>query len=134
MSFTSFKRRPLLMMGSRQIASLVDPCFSSTTSSPDLLIEADEGDTIHVQLTNDHPSETLTIHFHGIHQKGSVYSDGVAAVTQCGLTPFQTQNLTFTASPSGTHYWHAHQSLLIADGITGALIVHPTENVTCSSV
>ena len=106
------------------------PMFLINGQFPGPTIEADEGDTVHVQLTNNHPSETLTIHFHGIHQKGSVYSDGVAGVTQCGLNPFQSQNLTFTADPSGTHYWHAHQSLLIADGISGPMIIHPTGNVS----
>jgi len=105
------------------------PMFLINDMFPGPTIEADQGDTIYIQLTNDHPSETLTIHFHGIHQKGSVYSDGVAGITQCGLAPFQSQNLTFTADPSGTHYWHAHQSLLIGDGITGAMIIHPTDNV-----
>lgn len=127
--FYEFQAKPVIDDGLSPDCFSRRPMFLINNLFPGPTIEADEGDTIHVQLTNDHPSETLTIHFHGIHQKGSVYSDGVAAVTQCGLSPFQTQNLTFTASPSGTHYWHAHQSLLIADGITGALIVNPTQNV-----
>lgn len=105
------------------------PMFLINGQFPGPTIEAEQGDTIHVRLTNDHPSESLTIHWHGIHQKGTIYSDGVAAVTQCGLAPFQSQNLTFATDPSGTHYWHAHQSMLLSDGITGAMIVHPTENV-----
>jgi L-ascorbate oxidase len=128
--YYDFKATPVIDDGLSPDCFSRRPMFLINGLFPGPVIEADEGDTIHVQLTNDHPSETLTIHFHGIHQKGSVYSDGVGAVTQCGLTPFQTQNLTFAASPSGTHFWHAHQSLLMADGITGALIVHPTENVT----
>jgi len=104
------------------------PMFLINGQMPGPTIEADEGDTVTVELTNDHPSETLTIHWHGIHQKGTVYADGVAGITQCALAPFQTQNLTFLADPPGTHYWHAHQSLLLADGITGPFIVKPAED------
>ena len=40
---------------------------------------------------------------------------------------FQSQEYVFEASPPGTHFWHAHASLHAADGIAGALIVHPKD-------
>jgi FtsP/CotA-like multicopper oxidase with cupredoxin domain len=46
-------------------------------------------------------------------------------VTQCALGPFQSQEYVFEASPAGTHFWHAHATLHVADGITGPFIVRP---------
>ena len=74
-----------------------------------------------------HPSSTITLHFHGIHQKGTPYADGPAYVTNCPLGPLESQEYVFNAYPAGTHFWHAHASLHAADGITGPLIVRPTD-------
>jgi FtsP/CotA-like multicopper oxidase with cupredoxin domain len=53
--------------------------------------------------------------------------DGVSQLTQCPLGPMQSHTYEFKAYPAGTHYWHAHISTMIADGLTGPLIVHPKE-------
>ena len=51
--------------------------------------------------------------------------DGPAGLTQCPLGPHQSQEYVFEAYPPGTHYWHAHGSLALADGLSGPIIVHP---------
>jgi FtsP/CotA-like multicopper oxidase with cupredoxin domain len=33
----------------------------------------------------------------------------------------------FTAYPPGTHFWHAHEMYHEADGVSGPLIVRPSE-------
>lgn len=53
--------------------------------------------------------------------------DGPAGVTQCPLGPMKTQEYVFEATPVGTHYWHAHGSLHLADGLSGAIVVRPKE-------
>ena len=35
-------------------------------------------------------SEAVTLHFHGQHQRGTGYADGVANITQCPILPGQT--------------------------------------------
>jgi Multicopper oxidase len=94
---------------------------------PGPVIEANEGDNITVRVTNRNKASTTSIHFHGIHQKGTPYSDGAAFVTQCALGPLQTQEYNFIAYPPGTHYWHEHASYHMVDGITGPLIVRPKD-------
>ena len=89
------------------------------------LIEANEGDTVVVRVTNQHDALAASLHFHGIHQRGTPWSDGPATITECGLLPHQTQEYRFEAYPPGTHYWHGHLGLDMADGLTGPLIVHP---------
>ena len=103
---------------------------STGPTSPGPTIEANEGDTIVVRVINDHPTLGASIHFHGIHQKGTPWSDGTAQITQCPLGPHQTQEYEFKAYPPGTHFWHAHASLDVADGLSGLLIVHPKEPPT----
>ena len=88
-------------------------------------IEADEGDTLNIQVTNLNPFMGASIHWHGIHQIETPYSDGVAGITQCQLQPLATQNYTFAAYPSGTHFWHGHFGMDEADGVTGPIIVRP---------
>jgi FtsP/CotA-like multicopper oxidase with cupredoxin domain len=94
---------------------------------PGPVIEANEGDNITIRVTNRNKASTTSIHFHGIHQKGTPYSDGASFVTQCALGPLQTQEYNFVAYPPGTHYWHEHASYHMVDGITGPLIVRPKD-------
>jgi FtsP/CotA-like multicopper oxidase with cupredoxin domain len=96
-------------------------------SMPGPLIEATEGDTIRLTVTNDHHSIGATLHYHGVHQKGTPWADGPVHVTQCSLGPLQSQVYEFEAYPPGTHYWHAHQAMDVADGMTGPIIIHPKE-------
>jgi FtsP/CotA-like multicopper oxidase with cupredoxin domain len=99
--------------------------FLVEDSFPGPTIEADEGDTIIVRVTNNNPATSASIHFHGVHQKGTPFSDGAAFITQCALGPLQSQVYTFDAYPPGTHYWHDHTSYNLADGISGPIIIHP---------
>ena len=88
-------------------------------------IEADEGDMIHVQVTNLHPYMGTSIHWHGIHQIDTPYMDGTVGVTQCQLQPLASQNYSFVAYPPGTSFWHGHFSMMDADGIAGPIVIHP---------
>ena len=101
--------------------------FVANNLFPGPTIEANEGDTIIVKIKNDNPGTAASIHFHGIHQKGTPYTDGAAFVTQCALGPLQSQEYEFIAYPPGTHYWHDHTSYNIADGLSGAIIIHPAD-------
>ena len=101
--------------------------FLAEESFPGPTIEVDEGDVVRVKVTNKHDSSDVTIHWHGIHQVGTPYSDGPAGVTQCTLGPHQSQEYEFTAYPAGTHFWHAHSTYQLAYGITGPFIVRPSD-------
>jgi Multicopper oxidase len=101
--------------------------FLSNGMFPGPPIEVDEGDNVTVRVHNGNEASSVSIHFHGIHQMGTPYSDGTSFVTQCALGPLQTQEYNFIAYPSGTHYWHEHASYQMVDGITGPLIVRPKD-------
>ncbi|GJE96110.1 multicopper oxidase [Phanerochaete sordida] len=93
---------------------------------PGPTIEANQHDRIVVKVTNMLENRT-TIHWHGLFQNGTNYYDGTGAITECGIPPGQSLTYNFTLGEfSGTTWWHAH-STQYTDGITGALIVHPSE-------
>ncbi|QRV98945.1 Multicopper oxidase [Ceratobasidium sp. AG-Ba] len=91
---------------------------------PGPMIEANEGDTVIVNVQND-MSVGTTIHWHGMYQKGTPWMDGPAGITQCPIPAGSSFTYEFTISGQyGTYWWHAHASTQLADGIHGPLIVH----------
>jgi L-ascorbate oxidase len=72
-------------------------------------------DKIAVDVHNNLVSESTSLHWHGHHQVGSPHMDGVPHVTQCPISPGTTFRYTFNADSPGTHFWHSHSGLLIAN-------------------
>ncbi|KAJ8670518.1 hypothetical protein QAD02_001777 [Eretmocerus hayati] len=83
-------------------------------------------DTIVVDVRNNMLAESTTIHWHGIKQKGTPYMDGVPYVNQCPIPPGGRFRYTFNADHAGTYFWHSHIGSQRADGLYGALIIHPS--------
>jgi L-ascorbate oxidase len=42
-----------------------------------------------------------TVHWHGLHQVGTVWNDGTSQITQCSLNPYEEQTYEFIAYPPG---------------------------------
>ncbi|KAF9508511.1 multicopper oxidase, partial [Hydnum rufescens UP504] len=87
---------------------------------PGPLIEANQGDTIIVNVKNDLDTGA-GIHFHGINQIGTIWSDGTPGITQC---PIPSGGSYTYNQQSGTFFWHSHLGNTQADGLMGPLIVH----------
>lgn len=66
-----------------------------------------EGDKVVIDVLNHMHGLELVIHWHGLHQRGSQYYDGVPYVTQCPIQEGNTFRYQFDTN-SGTHFWHAH--------------------------
>lgn len=77
---------------------------------PGPAIEASVGDTVRVNLVNHSPTESVSLHFHGLTMLGQPYVDGTGSVSQCASGPLQTQVYEFTVTDAGTHYWHGRES------------------------
>ncbi|KAH3726237.1 uncharacterized protein LOC127852960 isoform X2 [Dreissena polymorpha] len=88
-------------------------------------IEAYVGQTINMTIVNKLHTDSITVHLHGIHQKGTPWMDGVAFITQCPVLPGQTFNQVFEAFPPGTNMYHAHIGDQRSMGLYGAFIVYP---------
>ncbi|XP_061179028.1 uncharacterized protein LOC133187625 [Saccostrea echinata] len=88
-------------------------------------IVAHENQDIIVHVRNLMHTDSTTIHWHGIHQLNTAYSDGVAFITQCPILPGQNYTYRFKAKPHGTHFYHAHIGDQRSMGLYGALIIYP---------
>ena len=90
---------------------------------PGPTIETYEGQRVIVHVRNLMHTDSTTIHWHGMVQKGTPYADGVAYVTQCPILPGHTHTYEFIANPHGTSFYHAH----IGDFLFNYICI-PTDN------
>ncbi|KAL9079891.1 MAG: hypothetical protein Q9159_007687 [Coniocarpon cinnabarinum] len=91
---------------------------------PGPLIEANEGDTIVVHVSNQATNATA-VHWHGLYQNGTNHMDGTVGVTQCPIPPGANFTYEFTvAGQHGTYWWHSHVSAQASDGMYGPLVIH----------
>ncbi|XP_071707853.1 laccase-17-like [Rutidosis leptorrhynchoides] len=91
-------------------------------------IVAREGDNLLIKV-NNHVSDNITIHWHGIRQLRSGWADGPAYVTQCPIQMGQSYVYNYTVvGQRGTLFWHAHISWLRAS-LYGPLIILPKLHV-----
>ncbi|CAK8576085.1 unnamed protein product [Lathyrus sativus] len=86
-----------------------------------------EGDRLLVKVVN-HVPNNITLHWHGVRQLGSGWSDGPSYITQCPIKTGQSYVYNFTiVGQRGTLFWHAHFSWLRAT-LYGPLILLPSHN------
>ena len=86
-----------------------------------------EGQKVIIHVHNNLTTEGISIHWHGMHQRGTPWMDGVGLVTQCPIGPSSSFSYEYTASPSGTFWYHSHSGAQRTDGIYGALVVQENE-------
>ncbi|XP_073980243.1 uncharacterized protein [Rhodnius prolixus] len=90
---------------------------------PGPYIQVCKGDTIVVDVVNKLLAGSTTVHWHGIHQRGTQYYDGTPGVTQCPIEPGDTFRYQFLADIPGSYFYHSHTGLQKEDGLSGPLIV-----------
>lgn len=93
-------------------------------STPGPVIEANEGDTVRIFVTNKLPEPT-TVHWHGIKVPGGM--DGVTGLSQKPIQPGETYKYEFTLNQWGTYMYHPHydEMTAIALGMVGFFVIHP---------
>ena len=91
---------------------------------PTLIVH--DGQKVIIHVHNNLSTEGISIHWHGMFQRGSPWMDGVGQVTQCQIGPSSSFTYMYTASPSGTFWYHSHSGAQRTDGFFGALIVKET--------
>ncbi|KAB2060153.1 hypothetical protein ES319_A11G358600v1 [Gossypium barbadense] len=88
---------------------------------------AREGDRVIVKVVN-HIANNVTIHWHGVRQLTTGWSDGPSYITQCPIQTNQSYIYNFTITGQrGTLWWHAHISWLRVS-IYGPIIILPKRN------
>ncbi|CAL4913777.1 unnamed protein product [Urochloa decumbens] len=87
-----------------------------------------EGDRVVVKVVNN-VKENVTIHWHGVRQLRTGWSDGPAYVTQCPIQTGQSYVYNFTITGQrGTLFWHAHVSWMRAT-LYGPIVILPKRGV-----
>ena len=76
-----------------------------------------------LQIENQLWSVAISVHWHGIFQKGTPFMDGTGWITQCPIQPGQSFRHNFTAEPGGTFWYHSHVGAQRTDGLLGAFVV-----------
>ena len=102
--------------------------YNGQRPGPELRVN--QGDHVKINLLNNLPDESTTIHWHGIVIQNA--ADGVAGVTQNAIPVGKTYTYDFTVPDSGTFLYHSHQntSQQMPKGLVGPLIVQPrTQNI-----
>ena len=88
---------------------------------PNLIVY--ENQTLDILVVNRLEQESISMHWHGLHQNNTPWMDGVEHVTQCGILPGSSFRYIFKAIPSGTFWYHSHTGTQRTDGMFGGLIV-----------
>ncbi|XP_033727168.1 dihydrogeodin oxidase-like [Pecten maximus] len=81
------------------------------------------GQRVKVRVINMLPSDTVTIHWHGLPLYGRPWMDGTPFLTQCPILPGQSFTYDFYAEPKGTHWYHSHAGNQRTKGLSGAFII-----------
>ncbi|CAD5125379.1 DgyrCDS13616 [Dimorphilus gyrociliatus] len=71
---------------------------------PTIIVYEDQ--QIVVKVRNQLIDSAVTIHWHGIYQRGTPFMDGSSRISHCPILPQQQFSYRFIASPKGTHFWH----------------------------
>ncbi|KAF7839982.1 L-ascorbate oxidase [Senna tora] len=95
--------------------------------TPGPTIQAQEGDTIIVDLKNGLLTENLAIHWHGIRQIGTPWFDGTEGISQCPILPGDTFRYQFVVDRPGTYLYHAHYGMQREAGLYGMIRVSPRD-------
>ncbi|XP_059628035.1 laccase-22-like [Cornus florida] len=100
------------------------PIVTVNGKFPGPTLHAREDDTVIVRVVN-HVQYNVTIHWHGVRQLRTGWSDGPAYITQCPIQTGQSYIYNFTLTGQrGTLLWHAHITWLRAT-VHGAIVILP---------
>ena len=121
--FTDDSRPPIFI----QTDGHFRPLIAINAQMPGPTIVAHENQRIKITVFNELKNvEGISIHWHGMHQRGTQGADGVAYITQRPILANQQYTYDFFAYPAGTHWYHAHSGAQRTDGLYGAFIIKDT--------
>ena len=107
-------------IGSRQVI-LINGSFVGPT------LYVRQGDQVEF-LVRNFMTEDTSVHFHGIGQKTTPWSDGVPGLTQGLVRQGASYLYRWEAHESGVYFYHAHSRAQMMDGMYGAIVIEPAHN------
>lgn len=92
-------------------------------------IQICHNDVLIVDIVNQIPGHSLTMHWRGQTNQEAPYMDGTPLITQCPIMGYNIFQYKFKATEPGTHLYHAYSDRDISKGMFGALVVRQANNV-----
>ncbi|KAL3447014.1 multicopper oxidase-domain-containing protein [Aspergillus insuetus] len=96
--------------------------------SPAPPFQLKQGDNVEFLVTNEMPFST-TVHFHGIEQWETPWSDGVPGLSQKPIAPGDSFLYKWRATNYGSYLYHAHKRGQQGDGLYGAIHILPDDSI-----
>lgn len=84
------------------------------------------GECVDFKVINNLGVET-GVHFHGIQQTGTPWSDGVPGLSQYAIQSGDSYMHRWTADEVGAYFYHSHYKGQIMDGLYGAIFISPSD-------
>ncbi|KAJ5743067.1 hypothetical protein N7533_010169 [Penicillium manginii] len=106
------------------VAGNIRPVIHSNFQFPGPELQINQGDNVQFAVTNLCPFN-VTVHFHGIEQLGTPWSDGVPGVSQRPIVTGQSFLYRWTAVDYGAYFYHAHHRGQLEDGLYGPIYITP---------
>ncbi|KAL4913503.1 multicopper oxidase-domain-containing protein [Aspergillus aurantiobrunneus] len=91
-------------------------------------LELKQGDDVEFLVVNEMPFST-TVHFHGIEQYNTPWSDGVPGLSQRPIPSGGSFLYKWRATNYGSYFYHAHRRGQQEDGLYGAIRILPDASV-----
>ncbi|KAI9373097.1 multicopper oxidase-domain-containing protein [Aspergillus egyptiacus] len=91
-------------------------------------LELKQGDDVEFLVVNEMPF-SKTIHFHGIEQYETPWSDGTPGVSQRPIEPGESFLYKWRATNYGSHFYHAHNRGQQEDGLYGSIHILPDTTI-----
>ncbi|GKZ33356.1 hypothetical protein AbraIFM66950_003208 [Aspergillus brasiliensis] len=110
------------------VAGDVHKAIMSNGQIPGPTLWLKQGDDVEF-LVNNSMSINTTVHFHGIEQLGTPWSDGVPGLSQTQIKPGEQFLYKWKASQYGSYIYHSHTRAQIDDGLYGAIYIEPADSV-----
>ncbi|OJZ89892.1 multicopper oxidase [Aspergillus luchuensis CBS 106.47] len=110
------------------VAGDVHKAIVSNGQIPGPTLWLKQGDDVEF-LVNNSMSINTTVHFHGIEQLGTPWSDGVPGLSQEQIKPGEQFLYKWKASQYGSYIYHSHTRAQIDDGLYGAIYIEPADSV-----
>ncbi|PWY72964.1 L-ascorbate oxidase [Aspergillus heteromorphus CBS 117.55] len=112
----------------RPVAGTMRKTILTNGQFPGPPLRVKQGDQVRILVNNAMPFQT-TMHWHGIAQYGTPWSDGVPGLTQTLIEPGDSFLYEWEALDYGSYAYHSHTRAQIDDGQFGAIYVEPDESV-----
>ncbi|OOF95490.1 multicopper oxidase [Aspergillus carbonarius ITEM 5010] len=111
-----------------EVAGALRKAILSNGQLPGPALWLKQGDDVEFLVNNSMPFST-TVHFHGIGQQGTPWSDGVPGLSQAEIQPGDQFLYKWKAADYGSYVYHSHERAQIMDGLYGPIYIEPEDSV-----